>query len=462
MTSTKVLDATSAEIVRLLARRKLELYRPYPKQMQFHADQARERLLMAASQSGKTWCAAAETAMHLTGRYPEGWAGKRFDKPVRGMAASETSKLTRDGVQVHLCGWPATEKGTGMIPASDIIETPAAQGTADAFDYLRVKYISGGESICYLRSYDQGRERVQAMTLDFVWLDEEPELDYYTECLTRTNTTLGLVYLTFTPIKGITDVVQRFLGKHPGTSITNMTLEDAEHYTPEQRTVIMAQYQDHERDARIKGLPMLGSGKVFPIAEEIITIQAFPLPDHWPRIVGVDFGWDHPTTAVWIAWDRDTDTVYVTDTHRVSQATPIIHAATITAKGKWIPAAWPHDGLQHDKGSGEQLAEQYRKLGVNMLKNRATFPDGTNGLEAGVMEMLQRMQTGRWKVFSHLLDWFEEFRMYHRKKGLIVKDREDLLSASRYGMMELRHAVVKEPPKRLNYAFTPLDPDMGY
>ena len=97
-----------------------------------------------------------------------------------------------------------------------------------------------------------------------------------------------------------------------------------------------------------------------------------------------------------------------------------------------------------------------------MLKNRATFPDGTNGLEAGVMEMLQRMQTGRWKVFSHLLDWFEEFRMYHRKKGLIVKDREDLLSASRYGMMELRHAVVKEPPKRLNYAFTPLDPDMGY
>ena len=75
VTSTKVLDATSAEIVRLLARRKLELYRPYPKQMQFHADQARERLLMAASQSGKTWCAAAETAMHLTGRYRRGGPG---------------------------------------------------------------------------------------------------------------------------------------------------------------------------------------------------------------------------------------------------------------------------------------------------------------------------------------------------------------------------------------------------
>jgi hypothetical protein len=102
--------------------------------------------------------------------------------------------------------------------------------------------------------------------------------------------------------------------------------------------------------------------------------------------------------------------------------------------------------LQHDKGSGEQLAKQYRDQGLAMLDERATFEDGSNGVEAGVAEMFDRMQTGRWKVFAHLNDWFEEFRLYHRKDGLIVKVGDDLLSASRYAMMMRRHAVVQNKP----------------
>ncbi|WP_411393478.1 hypothetical protein [Xylella fastidiosa] len=87
------------------------------------------------------------------------------------------------------------------------------------------------------------------------------------------------------------------------------------------------------------------------------------------------------------------------------------------------------------QGSGEQLAEQYRQQGLSMLGQRATFTDGTNGLEAGVTEMLDRMHTGRLKVFSHLTEWFEEFRLYHREDGRIVKHHDDLLSATRYAMM---------------------------
>jgi hypothetical protein len=82
-----------------------------------------------------------------------------------------------------------------------------------------------------------------------------------------------------------------------------------------------------------------------------------------------------------------------------------------------------------------------------MMNSRATFPDGTNGLEAGVLEMLDRMKTGRLKVFSHLADWFEEFRLYHRKDGLIVKKNDDLLSATRYAMMMRRFATTSVPPE---------------
>lgn len=228
--------------------------------------------------------------------------------------------------------------------------------------------------------------------------------------------------------------------------VTRMTIHDAEHYTPEERQAIIDAYPAHEREARTKGIPSLGSGRIFPIVEDEILCDAMPIPAHWPQIVGVDFGWDHPFSAVRSAWDRDSDVWYVTGVYRQKETTPVIHAAAIKPWGDWIPVAWPHDGLQHDKGSGEDLASQYRAQGLNMLHERATHEDGGNGVEAGVLDMLARMQTGRWKVFRHLTDWLEEFRLYHRKDGKIVKERDDALSASRYAYMMRRFAET-EPSK---------------
>lgn len=191
-------------------------------------------------------------------------------------------------------------------------------------------------------------------------------------------------------------------------------------------------------------MPMLGSGRVFPVAEEAIREEAFAIPAYWPRVCGVDFGWDHPFAAVWLAWDRDADVVHVTDCHRSREETPVLHAAAINVRGAWIPVAWPHDGLASEKGTGETLAAQYRKAGVKMLPQQASFPDAGNSVEAGLMDMLQRMQTGRFKVAAHLGDWWEEFRLYHRKDGRIVKEQDDLMSATRYGVMMLRYARTGE------------------
>jgi hypothetical protein len=230
-------------------------------------------------------------------------------------------------------------------------------------------------------------------------------------------------------------------------SITRMTIEDAGHYTPEQRAAIIASYPEHEREARVRGLPTMGSGRVFPINDEKITVEAFSIPHDFARINGLDFGYDHPFAAVSCAWDRDADVWYVTACYRERASTPVIHTASIKPWGAWIPCAWPHDGLQHDKGSGEALAKQYTEQGLYTLHERATFEDGGNGVEAGVIEMLDRMQTGRFKVFSHLKEWFDEFRLYHRKDGKIVKERDDLLSATRYAVMMKRYAEV-EPTAR--------------
>lgn len=223
-------------------------------------------------------------------------------------------------------------------------------------------------------------------------------------------------------------------------AVIRMTIDDAEHYTPEQRAAIIASYPAHEREARAKGIPTLGSGRIFPIEESLVAVDAVDIPRHWAVLGGIDFGWDHPTAAVKIAWDRDADCIYVVAAYRVKEQTPVIHAAALKAWGKSLKWAWPHDGLQHDKGSGEQLAELYRLQGLELLPERATFDDGSNGVEAGLMDMLDRMQTGRLKVSKHLTEWFDEFRLYHRKDGKVVKERDDLMSATRYAIMMLRFA----------------------
>jgi len=233
-------------------------------------------------------------------------------------------------------------------------------------------------------------------------------------------------------------------------AVVRMTIDDAEHYTPEQRAAIIASYPPHEQEARVKGIPSLGSGRIFPIADEKIAIDAVPVQKQWAQINGVDFGYDHPFAAVNIAWDRDADVIYVTKTYRESQSTPVIHAAAMRPWGDWVPCAWPHDGYQHDKGSGLGLAKQYRDQGMNMLAEHATHEDGGNGVEAGLMEMLDRMQTGRLKVFRHLEEWFGEFRLYHREDGKVVKERDDLMSATRYAIMMRRFA--ETAPTKLNFA----------
>lgn len=441
-------------------RNQLSRYQPYPKQLKFHAASAdpkvREILLMAANQVGKTLSCAAHVAIELTGKYPDWWPGSKWDEPVCAWAGSETSQVTRDTCQRLLLGLPGAW-GTGMIPGDLILDIKRAAGSVpDCVETVTVKHASGGASRLTFKSYDQGRARWQGESLQLVWFDEEPPLDVYNEGITRTNATDGVAYLTFTPLKGMSAVVKRFLKeKAPGTYVVHMELKDALHYSDEQRAAIEAKYPEHERKARAHGIPIMGSGMIYPIAEDLIKCKSFAIPAHWPRICSLDFGWDHPTAAAWLAWDRDADVVYVYDAYRQRLESPVVHAAAINARGTWIPVAWPHDGVAHDKGGGEPLKTKYKGLGCNMLPEKATHPpaegeeEGTGGysVEAGVLDILDRMQTGRFKVFDHLNDWFEEYRLYHREDGKIVKDDDDLMDATRGGVMMLRHAKCRPVPK---------------
>lgn len=446
------------ELKRRQDRNKLSRYKPYPKQVEFHNRGAtyRERLFRAGNQLGKTWSSAYEIAYHLTGLYPDWWTGKRWSRGVTGWALGESMESTRDTMQRLILGRPG-EWGTGTIPAHLIIGDPKrAQGIADSVDCVFVRHVSGGVSRLYFKSYEKGRSKLQGETLDFAALDEEPPLDIYTEVLTRTNATKGIVWITFTPLLGMSEVVRLFLqNPTPDRSDTNMTIDDVGHYSKEERDRIVASYPEHEREARAKGIPILGSGRVWPIAESAITVEPFTIPDHWPIICGVDFGIDHPSAGAWLAWDRDTDTTYVYDGYRESNKTPADLVPLIKQRGDWVPVSWPADGLQRSKGDGIQLADLYRQHGANMLHEFAQLPETGDeegkktsrvSVEAGVMAMFEDMKAGKFKVFSSLTMFFEEFRLYHRKDGQIVKLQDDFLSATRYAYVMRRYAEVPPDP----------------
>lgn len=441
---------SAARVAKALTQNRMLAYEPYEKQVEFHTlgSQYRERVLLAGNQTGKTLPCGFETAFHCTGLYPDWWEGRRFNRPIRGWVAGTSAEGTRDTIQRTLLGGETSSGyGTGAIPKSSLKEVKQARTVSGAVGQMFIRHISGGDSYIGVRTYEQPRERWQGESLDLIWFDEEPPYSHYMEGLTRLNARNGIAYASLTPLQGMTKMVSEFY-PHPTTvdrSLVMMTIDDVGHYTEDEKRQIIASYPEYEREARIRGIPMLGSGRVFPVTLESITCKPFEVPDHWPLLGGIDFGWDHPTGAVAIAWDRDADILYVTHAYREAERTPDQMAVELRHWNEGMPWTWPHDGHVHDKGSGLPIADQYRRTGLRMMREHATFDTGGHSLEAGLLEMLQRMQSGRFKVFHHLEDWFSEFNIYHRKDGKVVKESDDLISATRMCVMAKRYARTREP-----------------
>ena len=460
------------ELLRELRQRerfnRIDSYDPYPYQQKFHKTgaEANQRLLMAANRIGKSYCGSMELSYHLTGLYPEWWKGRVYHQPIIAWAGGVSNETTRDIVQYELLGSPDDPEafGSGTVPRAYIIKTERKPGVPNAKSVALIRHVSGGNSSLFFKAYEMGVEKWQGRSVDCIWLDEEPSRDIYSQAVTRTLDRRGMVYMTFTPEQGMTETVASFMNNlQPGQSLINATWDDASekvmsqtgqkgHLNEGGMQQILSSYSPHEREMRRYGRPSIGSGLIFPINEEKLMIDPVHIEDHWPRIAAIDFGWEHPTAVVWCAIDRDEETFYVYDCYRMSKASPSVHSQTIRTRPNFIPIAYPHDGNRRDSMGNPGLADQYRNLGCNILLDHFTNPPalgenkGGNSVEEGLMAMIQGMENGKFKVFSTLPDWFEEFRMYHRKGGKVVAFRDDLMSATRYAFQSQRFAMSGKDP----------------
>lgn len=216
------------------------------------------------------------------------------------------------------------------------------------------------------------------------------------------------------------------------------TWDDVPHLSEEQKSQLWNSIPPHEREARAKGIPVLGVGKVYPVAEELILCEPFEMPAWWPKAYGFDADWNN-TAAVWGAWDRDSDTVYIWSEHYQGQSPPAVHASAIQARGAWMTGAMdPSTNGKINPKDGTRLTDEYRSLGLNLV-------EADNAVEAGIFAVYQRMTRGGLKIFSTCRNVIAEFRIYRRDdKGKVVKERDHLMDALRYLIMTgMMHATIE-------------------
>jgi len=210
----------------------------------------------------------------------------------------------------------------------------------------------------------------------------------------------------------------------------------------------------HQLEARMNGTPSLGSGAIYPVPEEDVVIEPFQIPAWFPRVYGLDVGWNR-TAAIWCAHDRENDTLYLYSEHYRGQAEVPVHAKAIRMRGTWIPGVIDTAARGRSQTDGRSLWSLYDEEGLILHK-------ADKAVEAGLMEMLDRLSTGRLKVFSTLQHWLAEYRLYRRdEKGRVVKENDHLMDATRYMAMGIHHAETQPRDNDITPTVA-ADPTAGY
>jgi phage terminase large subunit-like protein len=385
-----------------------------------------------------------ELVCHITGTYPDWWEGKVLQLPHNWWVVGENSNLIRQSIITTLLG-PVGEYGTGLIRHKDLdfaslTDTTKVTTTVTAF---RVKHSSGKYCQIDFKTYEMGRTAFQAAEVN-VLFDEEPPPDIFSECLTRT-ASLGdeaMTLMNFTPLKGAGPLIEQFLDggaiktgpinetKH----LTHLTWDDAPHLSEATKKELIEMYPVYIRDARTKGLPVVGEGAVYPIAEEKVFIDPlpFPVPDHWKRYFSLDFGWKDPTAITWHAIDPDSGIDYQYAEHYLSEAPVGTHAEIIKAQNKIAGFMIP--GVCDPSGGGRSIVDGVQARQMYMTDYGIPMVSADNAIETGIAKTYQAMINGKLKVFTTCPFTRKEFRTYSRFKAGF-KGADHAMDTLRYGQM---------------------------
>jgi len=424
-------------------RSKFKYWNPWPKQRQVMNLKSKVIVFMGGNRAGKSVSGAYWTTCHLTGLYPDWWEGVRYSTPVDWWCVGETVQTTRDVLQKELLG--DIRKGSigeGMIPAELIVDYRKQPGSPDVIDTIYVQHVSGGISTCAFKTMDQGVTKLRGTKKHGIWMDEEPKdgkgYDIMSELRRRTmlikdemGEEAGQVMLTFTPQLGMSALcVYVMKTDDPTVQMVNITWDDCPHISPEERAKEEASMLPHEFEARVLGRPVIREGLVYPFPESEVLVDYFPVPNHWPHVVGVDIaGYNGYTAAVLLAKDVKADCWFVIGEYCEKLRSREEHFEGINAWGDGIYAACDPSGNRTEV-DGSRTIPLYRKLGMNIH-------NANNDVLEGVTSVAEGFKSGKLKIMRNCRGLIDEWRFYqYDAKTLKPRKKDDhRMDCLRYAWM---------------------------
>ncbi|MFW9927788.1 MAG: terminase large subunit domain-containing protein [Candidatus Thorarchaeota archaeon] len=429
----------------------------YPKFCQLMAASShyKELASIAPNRAGKTNTGGFFLTAQAIKDYPEWWEGKRFGNyPCKFAFIGENNLSVRNVGQDILVG-TKNDPGSGMIPNAKynngvgLVESnlTSKHGVQDAIMDIWVRDIYGNMNQILLLSRTQSPDVIQGMSLHGIWFDEDA-LDkdgWYQEAFSRTGNTEGFILCTFTPWPaGMTPAILNFMprlqfpennigpvlddeGENTEKFCMNMTLDEVPHLTEKMKNSLKKKYHGREYDARILGIPPLGSGAVFQRPLKDILVPTFQIPEHWPRAYGLDFGFVE-TAIIWIAKNPETNVyyIYAESILKELQTTPYTVVSTIKMKEDWIPGICDPSGGGRNS-DGVLVMNQYERLGLKLSP-------GVNAVTPGITYINTLLETDCLKIMLHVSHIQEEYVQYrYDEMGRIARNQDDHgLDAIRY------------------------------
>ena len=447
----------------------LRYFRPFEHQRRFFTTKTDRRGILAANRIGKTVSTCYETAMHLTGRYPEWWQGRRWDKPVTVMVAGEGWSQVALVLQNELLGTPDVKLienlGTGAIPRDCVVVDTMRNDGANCIG-CEVRHVSGGRSYLLFANYTQEVRQLQGFKLDIAVFDEQPPDDFFSEIVTRTATTQGQILCSFTPLKGLNGLVSKFWNREAGYDYIRVSWDDVPEYDlwgepfllRATREQLERDYLPHEREARIQGKPIMGKGAVFQMR-------------HWPtykpgefnfrerlnihRVLSLDLGLVNDKTVIslmyWDPYERQAWLHKQIIVQGVEEAVPtqyINHLLRPEVFG--TPIVLPADASTPGRYtmSSESIRELFQNYELNVLDRPIMNPPDpqgrvTNHKSYGINQMRQMLEVGSLMVNENCVEFLTEAQNYYVDEKGRFSDPDDCIDSARYALLACLQGIAE-------------------
>lgn len=427
----------------------------HKKQIVFHKCKKRNRWVFGGNRSGKTECGAVEVVFMACGNHPY-----RKNKITEGWVVSLSRQVQRDVAQRKILEY---------LPASRIEKIVMVSGGQDSaengiIDFILVRSDLGGLSRIGFKSCDQGREKFQGASLDYVWFDEEPPFDIYLECKMRVLDKCGDIFGTMTPLKGLTWVYNTiYLNETEDKEVWCETMEWADNPFLSKKEIenMTKSMSADEIETRRYGKFMQNGGMVYSeFDENLHVVDPFEIPKEWQDNISIDPGLHNPLSAHFYAVDFDGN-VYVIAEHYEAGQTVLHHSNKIKQIAKRL--GWKTDsrGYLHaliDSAANQRTLASEKNV-VELFYENGILADCkvNKDLFSGISVVKSYLKTADGKsrlfIFKNCVNLIREIKNYWWGDGDVPMKKDD------HALDELRYYLMTKPLNKEKVVKTEIQKD---